>query len=185
MERFAANVRGWPDDPTGTTWLADGGYQIFTRTPARFVAVGAPLPDLLRDVTVSATFRKLGGPTGGGYGLIIRDQGPGPRDGNNQAGHYWVLEVADTGLVGVWKRAGDHWIDLLPWTPANAVRPGPGANELTAVARGKQITFLVNGVVVATLEDQDPVSGTVGVFVGGDLNRVVLDEFSVAPGPTT
>jgi len=34
------------------------------------VAIGAPLVNVPKDVTVSATFRKLAGPPGGGYGII-------------------------------------------------------------------------------------------------------------------
>ena len=46
---------------------------------------------------VSATFRKTGGPPGGGYGLVIRDQGPAPRDGVNQNDEAYVMEAGDQG----------------------------------------------------------------------------------------
>ena len=73
---------------------------------------------------VTADFRKLGGPDGGGYGIIVRDQGRAPRDGSSQHGRYYVLEVGDKGEVGIWRREGDHWVDLLPWQHADAVSPG-------------------------------------------------------------
>ena len=130
-------------------------------------------------MVVTATFRQVGGPPGGGYGLIVRDQGPGPRDGINQAGWYYVLEVGDRGEVGIWRREGDQWIDILPWMPSEAVRPGGATNELTVRAIGQQVTLLVNGVEVANREDPTPVEGGVGVFAGGDLNEVTVERFLV------
>jgi hypothetical protein len=43
--------------------------------------------------------------------------------------------------------------------------------------------FLVNGSRVAGETDPAPTEGAVGVFLGGDLNEVVLERFVVrAPG---
>ena len=72
---------------------------------------------------------------------------------------------------------------LLPWTPSQAVRPGGEANELTVQATGSRLTFLVNGSVVARVDHPELTEGAVGVFVGGDLNEVVLERLVVqAPG---
>jgi len=75
--------------------------------PRLHAAVGV-LTGQLRDVLVTATFHKADGPPGGGYGIIVRDQGPGSRDGLNQGGHYYVLEVGDSGEVGIWRRDEDQ-----------------------------------------------------------------------------
>ena len=139
----------WPHDPAATAWNAEDGYRLVARRPGQFVALAAPVAAPLRDAAVTAAFRKVGGPPGGGYGLIVRDQGPGPRDGLNQSGRFYVFEAGDRGEVGVWRREGARWVDLLPWTPADAVRPGGAANELTVQAVGQRVTFLVNGRVVA------------------------------------
>ena len=165
-ERFADNRRGWPDDPQATAAFADGAYRLRARQPGRFVAV-------------TGMFRKVGGPPGGGYGLIVRDRGPGPRDGLYQGGQYYVLEVGDRGELGICRREGDHWVDLLPWTPSAAVRPGLAANELAVRAVGQRLTFFVNGVEVASRADPVLPDGGVGIFVGGDLNEVVAEHFAV------
>lgn len=177
-ERFADNRRQWPNNPQATAWFAEGAYHLFVRRPSRFVAV-APIAVPFRDVVVTGMFRKIGGPPGGGFGLILRDEGPGPRDGINQDGRFYVFEAGDRGEVGIWRRDGDRWIDLLPWTRSDAVRPGGAANELTARAAGETLSFLVNGTQVATLQDSGLRQGGVGVFVGGDLNEVVLEQFTV------
>jgi hypothetical protein len=186
-ERFAARPLNWPDDPASTAWfdgVDGGGYRLVAREPSRFVAVGAPHSAPLGDVVVQAAFRKVGGPAGGGYGIIVRDQGPGPRDGVHQGGRYYVLEAGDRGEVGIWRREGDRWVDLLPWTASGAVRPGSEPNELEVRAMGPHLSFFVNGALAASVIDTELTAGRVGVFVGGDLNEVVLDRFVVqAPIP--
>ena len=178
-ERFAGSRAGWPNNPQSTAWFADGVYRLDARLPGQFVAVGAPVPAPLRDVVVTGTFRKVGGPAGGGYGIIIRDQGPGARDGLSQSGRFYVFEASDRGEVGIWRRDGDRWVDILPWTPSPVVAQGALPNTLTVWAMGPQLTFAVNGTQVASQRDAALAEGTVGIFVGGDLNEVAIERFLV------
>jgi hypothetical protein len=176
-QKLLAPVPSWPDDPSSNAWFADGVYRLFAREPGRFVAVGVPLPVSVGDAVLSAQFHKISGPAGGGYGLIVRDQGPsGERDSRNQSGRYMVLEVGDKGDIGIWQREQSRWIDVLPWTHSEAIRPGLDSNRLVITAEGPTLRFEVNG---ATLADVDytglPPTGGVGVFVGGDLNEVALE----------
>jgi len=60
----------------------------------QFVALRTPLADVCGDIIISARFKKRGGLSGGGYGVVLRDQGPDPRDGISQAGQYAVIEIA-------------------------------------------------------------------------------------------
>jgi hypothetical protein len=133
---------------------------------------------VLGDGTVAATFRKVGGPPGGGYGLILRDQGAFPRDGLSQGGRYYVFEAGDRGEFGVWRREDDRWVDIIPWTAAAAVRPGDAPNELAVQATGDRLAFRVNGTPVGAVDATLP-PGAVGVFAGGDLNDVLLERLSV------
>jgi hypothetical protein len=180
-ERFASNTRGWPDNPDGPSWLADGAYHLFARQTARYVAVSVPGAQNLDDVVVSGRFRKTGGPPGGGYGLIVRDQAQSADrgDGQSQAGPFYVFEVGDKGELGVWLRDGDHWVDLLPWTASDAIRPGLEPNDLTVSAIGDRLNFLVNGIPVATQLDTLLHHGGVAVFTGGDGNQVALERLTV------
>jgi hypothetical protein len=178
-EHFADNSRGWVNDPEGTAWLAGGAYHLATRQAGQFVALGVPLPELLRDVTVNATFHKLSGPDGGGLGIIVRDQGPGPRDGASQTGRYYVLEVGDRQEVGIWRRETDRWVDLVPWQHADMVRPGTATNAISVRASGEQLSLVVNGAEAARASDSALDAGRVGIFVGGDQNQVLLESYSV------
>jgi hypothetical protein len=178
-ERFADNRRGWPSRSSSNAWQADGAYNMFARQPGRFVAVRAPLSAKIRDGAVSATFRKVDGPVGGGYGLIVRDQGSSAGDGLDQSGRYYVFEVGDRGEVGAWRRDGDRWVDLQPWTRSSAVRAGTEPNTLTVRAVGSKLTFLVGDQQVMAIEDGTLREGAVGAFVGGDLNQVQMERFVV------
>ncbi len=173
-------LAGWPSDPSSTAWLAPDGYHLFARQSQGFVGVGVWSQEpRLRDVVVSATFRKTGGPAGGGYGIIVRDQGPPPRDGLNQGGRYYVLEVGDLGQVGIWRRDEDRWAEILGWTPTAAVHPGSAENTLLVRASGPQLALWVNGMEAATSSDPVLTAGGVGVFLGGDQNQAVLTRLTI------
>jgi hypothetical protein len=169
---------GWFGSKPYAYWDS-GAYRMFARDAARFVAVGAPVGNDLADVVVSARLHKTGGPDGGGYGLIVRSESGAPLDGLNQTFAGYVLEVGDRGEFGIWRRSDDHWIDLVPWTPSEAVHQATDANELVASATGKQLRLTVNGVQVAQVEDATLGVGGVGVMIGGDGNEAQLDHFAV------
>jgi hypothetical protein len=175
-ERFAG---AWPDHPGGTAWLGDAGYQLYAREPGHCVAVRAPLAEVPGDVVLSATFRKVGGPPGGGYGLIVRDQRTSAGDGADQAGDFVVAGISDRGEAGLWRRSNGAWVDLMPWTPTRAAKADGGTNELTVTALGSRIGLAVNGTPVGSVDVPVLRGGGVGVYAGGDLNRVQVERFSV------
>jgi hypothetical protein len=151
------------------------------------VATAVPLAHTVQDVVVSATFHKAGGPSGGGYGVILRDQGPASeRDGRNQSGEYLVFEVGDRGDIGVWQCDQTHWIDIVPWQHSNSAHPDRAPNSILVTARGTNLQFQVNGDTVANLNydgSKVPTSGGVGIFVGGDLNDVTLERLRIDTTP--
>ena|SRR6266508_1744582 len=178
-ENFADNQRNWPNDPQGTAWLADGAYRLADRQPGQFVAIRAPAGQSFRDLVVMGTFRKVGGPAGGYYGLIVRDEGSDPADAANPGARYYVLAAGDRGEISIWHREGDRSIDLLPWVSSGTVHIGDGANQLAARVVGQRLTFLVNGIQVAEVLDPEPRVGGVGIYVAGDSNEVALNQFVV------
>jgi hypothetical protein len=178
-EDFAANQPGWPHRQGGTGSFVRGGYRLFGRDVGRFVAIGAPLERDQRDVSITATFRKLGGPPGGGYGIILRDQGPDQRDGLSQEGRYYVFEAGDKGEFGIWRRDMTRWVELIPWTPSPAIRPERGRNELSVEAIGPRFTFRINDTEVASVEDATLDQGGVGIYLGGDGNEVLAERLLV------
>ncbi|HEV7665748.1 MAG TPA: hypothetical protein VGQ62_19615, partial [Chloroflexota bacterium] len=176
-ERFVTPLSGWPHDPGGNAWFADGAYRLFARQPGRFVAAGVPLRETVGDAVLTAQFHKVGGPLGGGYGLIVRAQGDAAeRDSRSQSGQYLVVEIGDQGDVGIWQREGTRWIDIVPWSHSDAVRVGREPNTMTVTTRNSTIGLAVNGLQIVDVPYSGlPSSGGVGVFVGGDLNEVALE----------
>jgi hypothetical protein len=160
-------------------WFGPDGYHVRARTPGRFVALGVPQTSNTGEVSTQLRYKKLAGPPGGGVGIILRDQATQARDGQDQSGRFYVLEVSDTGNVGIWRRDGDTWVDLVPWTPSQAVQPASTGNVLEARAQGQRLTLTVNGVEAAAATDATLGPGSVGVFLGGDDNEAVLEQLTV------
>ncbi len=177
-ETFASGADGWPNAATASAFWDTSGYHLVPRIAAQFVAITAPSSSALSDGLVTGQFRKIAGPVGGGYGLILRAQAP--LDGADQGGRYYVFEVGDKGEVGAWRREQDQWIDLMPWQASGAVNAGDAENRLQVRAAGAQFTFSVNDSQVVQVSDATLTSGAVGVFTGGDGNQVVLERFTVA-----
>src|SRR6266567_3345459 len=123
---FTKLPQGWPNTIGGPARYADGVYRLAPQGNGQFVALNTPLITSLHDVTLSGRFHKSGGPVGGGYGLIVHDQGPDIHDGISQTGRFVVLEVGDEGTVGIWQREHDHWTDLLARVPNGSVHTGIG-----------------------------------------------------------
>jgi hypothetical protein len=110
----------------------------------------------------------------------VRDQGPAPRDGRSQEGWYYLLEASDAGTVGIWRRTGRGWQDVLPWTHAAAVQTGEATNQLEVTVSGPRLTLWVNGVAVASWDQAAEGAGQVGVFVGGGVGtHLRLEDFLV------
>jgi hypothetical protein len=179
-QTFTSAPAGWPNAPTSPGFWDSAGYHLEPRVAGQFVAIAAPLGTQLSDVLVTGLFRKTGGPTGGGYGVILRAQNPQTLDGSNQGGQYYVFEVGDRGEVGAWRRDQDRWIDLLPWTASEVVNAGDAENQLEVRATGTQFTFTVNNRQIATVTDAVLSAGGVGAFTGGDGNHVLLERFTVS-----
>ena len=162
---FTTRQPGWPENAPFVVW-ANGAYQLNARTRDQFVAVAAPLPGPVGDFTLSGTFRKTGGLPGGGYGFVLRDQQTSDRNGANQTGRFYVVEIGDRGEIGMWRRDDDQWTDVLTWTGPAAVRRDREPNELVVHAVGGNFTLVVNSVEIASLSDFALAEGGVGLFAG-------------------
>ena len=180
-ERFANPLPNWPNNPDTGAWFGAEGYHLIARQPGRFAAVGVPLPQAIASSVLRAEFHKVSGPPGGGYGLIVRDQGsPDERSSGTQGGQFMVLGVGDRGDVGIWQRDETRWIDVMPWTHSDVVHTGLETNALVVTTRDNALRFEVNGQVVADLTYGGvPTRGGVGLFVGGDLNEVVVNSLGI------
>jgi len=178
-ERFSPGGQAWTGGHAREDGSGASGYRLTVERSRELLTVCPPIGTLRRDVVVSAAFRKLDGPPGGTYGLIVRDPGAAVGGGGTASNRFYAARVSDRGEIGVWRRESDHWVDLVPWMTSTAVHQGPDTNVLTLEVVGARLTFVVNGVVVATARDAALDSGGVGVCVGGPGNDVLLRHFTV------
>ena len=169
-EHFDDSGLSWPSDPRCEARRVEGGYRLTPLLDNDIVPIGAPVGSALRDVLVAATFRKLGGPSGGAYGLFLRS-------GRNQAGRYYAAQVNDRGEVGIWRRDLERWVELVPWTRSPTVRAGEATNDVSFESVGGRLTLVVNGQAAASAHDAVLDQGGIGLLVGGSGNDVLVEQF--------
>jgi hypothetical protein len=71
------------------------------------------------------------------------------------------------GMVSVWKRSAGVVERLQDWTLAVQPTGGPGeVRQLQLTCAGNDVRFSVDGIVVATGTDPEPIAGTLAFVVG-------------------
>ena len=94
------------------------------------------------DFTMITQARSLS-ETPGYYGIVFRHQ---------DVDNYYFFEISDEGSFRLGKRIGET-IDLIPWTPSDAILMDGGVNRLAVSMEGDSILALINGELVADLHD--------------------------------
>ncbi|HUF38848.1 MAG TPA: family 16 glycoside hydrolase [Anaerolineales bacterium] len=85
----------------------------------------------------------------------------------------YEFTITPGGQFSVYKYQGE-FIALVNYTQSDAIRTEPGAvNQLTVLAEGQEMTFLINGVEVVSVSDDDVRGGWLGLIVYN------FDEFGV------
>lgn len=108
------------------------------------------------DFAVQAQARRVEGSDEGDYGLIIR-VGTGGEE-------FYNFAISAGGYYNIYKFEGDGWTELVGFTRDRAI-VGDGEWDLLRVeADGPTMSFLVNGEPLATVEDEDFTSGTIGFY---------------------
>ena len=88
------------------------------------------------------------------YGIAFRE---------NFAGHTYAFEIGNDGLYAVFLFDGE-WSVLKDWSQTDAILPGE-ANEIMVIAEGEEMTFIVNGQILTTLEDDTLSEGGIGLVI--------------------
>jgi hypothetical protein len=156
-EDFSTDSGEWDSASTTETFydFADGVFYINV-LPVDWVSYSQTdyvYSDFLAEADTYHSF----GPVAVEYGLYFRNV-----DGNN----YYYFGISANGQFNLWKRLNGEWLEILDWTPSDALETGPGAyNRLGVLAEGTQLTLLANDVVLAEVEDDSIAAGALGVFV--------------------
>lgn len=129
------------------------------------------LPELLPGKTfanfridVDAALAK--GDTANGYGIYIRASSTP----NDTLGLYYRFEVYGDGSFWIYKGTADAngnsvSTALKQSGPNNAVYTNGNLNHLTVIAKGSQLSFIINNTTVSTFTDTSYTSGAVALFV--------------------
>jgi len=111
--------------------------------------------------------------------------------------NFYLFGVGNDGLFSLRKKVDGEWTDLQEWTESDAILVEESSvNALGILAQGEQIHLLINGEVVASVEDDEFSNGNLGLAVstfdeGGveiafdDLRIWTSGEISDAPDLTT
>ena len=121
------------------------------------------------DFAVQVQARRVEGSDEGDYGLIIR-VGPGGEE-------FYNFAISAGGYYNIYRHDSDGWTELVGFTQDRAIL-GDGEWDLLRVeAEGPTMSFLVNGEPLATVEDADLASGTIGFYAASYEDPEMLVAF--------
>jgi hypothetical protein len=156
---FADPSSGWQTESDSSAEVAyqDGKLRIFVKTTNRlaWAFAGHEFSDF--HLAVEAT--QVAGPDDNMYGVLVRIQ---DRD------NFYRFSISGDGYYMVDKRTGGEWELLTPeWPESDAINTGGGStNALEVVGQGETMTFFVNGVQLAQVQDSDHRTGDIGLYAG-------------------
>jgi hypothetical protein len=131
----------------------------------------------LSDFRVSVEARAIGAPSTADFGLQFRVSGD----------NKYYFGVSNSATYSLWRRSGGSWTSLIAWTSSSAIRPAGEVNRLTVIAKGSNITLLINSQPVGEIDDSVLPTGRVGLMAqlhnGGEEGSFEFDNFVLnAPG---
>lgn len=179
---FSSNKNDWPTGPqedeygvTNTDFVS-GRYRM-TQEAKQGVFVWNNLTDKDYDnfiFSVETTVVEKKVVSTFAYGITLRE--------NVDDADLYVFEIDTDGNYSVSVRHNEEWNTLVEWTESPAINR-EGTNQLTVKAAGSAFTFYVNGIEIATLEDDTLTSGVIGLALDlydkGDKATVDFDNLVI------
>jgi hypothetical protein len=92
----------------------------------------------------------------GDFGVLCRIQ-----DNDN----FYGLEVSEDGYYSIWKRINGEHFDLIEWQASSLVDTSSTA-ALTAACVDDSLSLMLNGELLAEVQDSDLASGDAGLIAG-------------------
>ncbi|MGD8603073.1 MAG: hypothetical protein PVF49_00735 [Anaerolineales bacterium] len=146
---------------TGRVGYVDGEYFVTQFGGADFMW-GQAYRSNFTDVDIWVNAQQVSGPGNDntGYGVMCR---VGYSSATDQLTGYWFGIGAD-GYYSIHKFSSTEIITLVDWTSSSAIKEGNGrVNELRVVCQGSNLTFYVNGMMVAETTDSSYSFGDIGL----------------------
>lgn len=155
----AAWVTGADSNEYGSsTWTISSG-KLRWEAAAIQGMVWWSIPDMpaLSDFYLSVLINQVDGPPDSLVGVPFRV--------TEDESSYYLFQVDSEGDFSVYQLENGDWQTLVAWQPAPSYRIGQ-QNELSVLGQGSQYHFLINGDIVAEMNDESLVSGTAGLAIG-------------------
>ncbi len=124
------------------------------------------------DVVIEVDARVVQSAGDGDFGVLCRVV-----DDEN----FYGLEVSEDGYFSIWKRINGEHFDLVQWQPSSLVDTSTPV-MLTAACVGNSLSLMLNGELLAEVQDADLAGGDAGLIAGtweGAPIVVAFDDFVV------
>ncbi|MGH2494089.1 MAG: hypothetical protein ACRDIV_05235 [Ktedonobacteraceae bacterium] len=164
---LTAPAAGWASGPecsftgNGLVVRPNGGQAYICLAPTAALA----------DASVTVTVQQVSGPPTHAFGIALRHAAPK---------NYYFFGIDGKGRFTFTTVVDDVSHTVIPFTPNAAIHSGANAiNRLQVIARGKVITFLVNGAPVGQATLSTYASGTIGLR-GINDGAVIFQQLSIA-----
>lgn len=159
---FDSDAKGWATGSFEDSYsenevtIADGEYRFtVTSKPEQAPYVEKKLPNQsFSDFILTVDAIPQDGEEYYSYGVAFRE---------NSEGHTYAFEIGNDLLYGVFLFDGE-WKTLKDWSSSGVIIPGE-PNQITVIADGSSLSFIVNGETLTTLEDDTLSEGTVGFVI--------------------
>lgn len=159
QDDFSNTSSGWDrvDTNEGKTDYENGVYRIYVNTSGTDVWANPGLSFTEARVEVEAS--KVGGPDDNDFGVICRYK---------DTEHFYFAIISSDGYYGIGKVSGGEQILIgsESMETSSAINQGNSTNRLRMDCVGDRISLYVNGNQVNSVQDNELVSGDVGLIAG-------------------
>lgn len=173
--------------PAGTKFSIANGQLIIEADTHSVLFPKLLLSKTFADFRIDVDAALAKGDTANGYGIYIRASSTQ----DNALGLYYRFEVYGDGSFWIYKGTADANGDSVSTAikqsgPNNAIYTDGTLNHLTIIAKGSQLSFIVNNTTVSTFTDTSYQSGSVALFVSNIKSsttnaRATFENFAVFP----
>ena len=180
-ETFDSAANGWETGQSESDLSSDevtieNGQYSLTSTAIQTAYVERVLPDIsFADFVLQLEATPDDSTEHYSYGVSFR---------LSPEGNGYVFEIGNDGLYSVSLYNGE-WQQLIEWTATKAIKAG-NTNEITIIAVGSTLSFMVNDQELATIEDDTILEGQVGLVVDmfeeGQTATVHFDNLIISDG---
>jgi uncharacterized protein YceK len=154
QDDFSNPDSGWSiySDDYGTVGYENNTYTVkaIKAKEYNWGVAGVDLSDVRIDADVSVLETNTKKNDGFGVDCRIQENGDG-----------YGFRITSDGYIGIFLFQDTKSVTLIDWLESNAIYTDGSSNHLTAVCKGNQFTFLVNGINVGQVQDD--------TFTHGDI----------------